>query len=150
MLPWEKPLALIDVDRKHYNYCFGCGTDNPFGLKLAFTWDGKTASATFRPTKVHQGWPDTMHGGLLCAILDEAIGWGAYYQGIRGVTGKFEARLKRPVPIGQTVIVAGTCTKATRKLVQAEATITLPDGSVAAEAVATIYIVAQNHTLNPQ
>ncbi len=146
MLPWEKPLAMIDVDidRRHYNYCFGCGCENPLGLKLSFKWDGTTAAADFTASKVHQGWPETMHGGLLCAVLDEAIGWAAYYKGIRGVTGKLEARLKRPVMIGQTVHVAATMIKANRKLVQAKASITLPDLTVAAEATATIYIVPQS------
>lgn len=146
MLSWEKPLALIDVnvDRKHYNYCFGCGTDNPLGLKLAFQWDGKTARASFLPTKEHQGWPDTVHGGLIMAVLDEAIGWAAYFQGIKGVTGKIEVRLKKPIPIGQAIGVSGACTKASRKLVQAKSAITLGDGSIAAEAAATIYIVPQN------
>ncbi|MBI2858411.1 MAG: PaaI family thioesterase [Chloroflexi bacterium] len=147
MLPWEKPLGLIDVDidRRHYQYCFGCGTDNPLGLKLAFKWDGKTARATFTAQKVHQGWPETMHGGLLCALLDEAAGWAVYFQGIRGVTGKLEARLKRPIMVGQTVRVEATTIKLSRKLVQTAAVIKLPDDTIAAEAVATVYIVPQNH-----
>lgn len=143
MLPWEKPIASIDLDVQHYNYCFGCGSENPLGLKLAFEWDGKSARTTFTATKEHQGWPGTMHGGLLCAILDEAIGWAAYYQGIKGVTGELVARLKRPVMTGQTIAVESTTVKASRKLMRTRAVITLPDGTIAAEAVGTVYVMPQ-------
>lgn len=146
MLPWEKPLALIDVevDRKHYNYCYGCGTDNPLGLKLAFRWDGITATTEFTAGKVHQGWPETMHGGIVCSLLDEAIGWAAYFKGIKGVTGKLVVRLRQPVAIGQTLSIAAMIVKESRKLVQSRATISLSDGTVAAEATATIYVIPQN------
>ncbi|MDO8473355.1 MAG: PaaI family thioesterase [Dehalococcoidia bacterium] len=144
MLPWEEHLASIDLDVVHYNYCFGCGSENPLGLKLRFEWDGTTARTTFTAQKVHQGWPGTMHGGLLCAILDEAIGWAAYYQGIKGVTGELVTRLKRPVLTGQTIVVEATSLKTSRKLVKTKAFISLPDGTVAAEAVGTIYVMPQS------
>lgn len=149
MLPWEEPLATIDVNREHYNYCFGCGTDNPLGLKLAFSWDGKTASAQFTPQRTHQGWPEMVHGGLLCAILDEAVGWAAYHQGIKGVTGKLIVRLKRPVMVGQSLRIEATNIKITRKLVRTKATLTLPDNTLAAEAIGTIYVLPQNHQPDP-
>ena len=40
------PQLSIDVERD-YNCCFGCGRDNPIGLKLSFQWDGKTAKAVW-------------------------------------------------------------------------------------------------------
>ena len=54
--------------------CFGCGQNNPIGLKLKFKWDGKTAKAEFTPNKFHQGWSDIIHGGITTTILDEAMG----------------------------------------------------------------------------
>ncbi|MBI2855160.1 MAG: PaaI family thioesterase [Chloroflexi bacterium] len=144
MLPWEKPLAHIDTDLRHYDYCFGCGRSNPLGLKLAFKWDGETATTTFVVQESHQGWPGTMHGGLTCAILDEAIGWAVYFRGILGVTGKLVTRLKRPVSVGQTVHISATITGMSRKLVEAASKISLPDGTVLAEATGVVYIMPQN------
>ena len=144
MLPWEKPLATINLDVRHYDYCFGCGNSNPAGLKLSFDWDGKTTTAEFIPRDIHQGWPNTVHGGLLCAILDEALGWAARHQGIDGVTGKMEARLKQPISVGQRVHITSTVTKITRKLVKTKAIMTLPNDTVAAEAFGTIYILPQS------
>jgi len=145
VLPWEKPLATINTAKlEHYGYCFGCGRENPIGLRLTFSWDGHTASADFTPDDKHQGWPEMMHGGLVCAILDEAIGWAAWYSGISGVTGKLEARIKQPIFIGQNVRVTSTIMKTTRKLVKAGSSITLADNTVAAEATATIYVLPHN------
>jgi acyl-coenzyme A thioesterase PaaI-like protein len=150
LLPWEKALTAIDLDVQHYNYCFGCGSGNPAGLKLCFEWDGSTATAEFIPQQVHQGWPNTVHGGLMCAILDEALGWAARHQGINGVTGKIEARLKQPVLVGQRIRISATVTKATRKLVKTRAVMTLPDGTVAAEAVGIIYVLPQPQQSSPR
>lgn len=145
MLPWERPLATLNTAKlEHYGYCFGCGRDNPIGLKLSFSWDGRTASTDFTPENKHQGWPEMMHGGLVCAILDEAIGWAAWYNGISGVTGKLEARIKQPIFVGQKVRVAAATIKTTRKLVKTGASIVLADGTIAAEATATIYVLPQN------
>ena len=38
------PRVSVDTERS-YSLCFGCGQDNPIGLKLGFQWDGKTARA---------------------------------------------------------------------------------------------------------
>lgn len=145
MLPWEKPLLAIDRERLHFTYCFGCGQDNPTGLKLDFRQDGEIARAEFTPGETHQGWPNFVHGGLLCAILDEAIGYAGLLQGLRGVTGKLEVRIRRPVPIGEPLLIAATLAKRTRKLVRARATINFADGTPAAEGIALIYVLPENH-----
>ena len=38
--------------------CFGCGQENPIGLKLDFRWDGATARTEFTPARNYQGWSD--------------------------------------------------------------------------------------------
>ena len=46
------------------NTCFGCGEDNPIGLKLNFEWDGTTAKTTLIPRKEFEGWPGIIHGRI--------------------------------------------------------------------------------------
>ncbi len=87
---------------KEYKMCFGCGDSNPIGLKLHFTWDGKTARAEFTPGKNHQGWAGYVHGGITTCVLDEAMGWTAVYAGYNNVTAKMQTRFRRMNPIGET------------------------------------------------
>ena len=120
--------------------CFGCGQNNPCGLKLKFEWDGKTAKAEFTPNKFHQGWSDIIHGGIITTILDEAMGYAAYYEGVKCVTAIMQTRFKRPLSIDEPIIVTASLTRKTRRLVETEAKITLIDGTLIAECTAKQYV----------
>jgi|WetSurMetagenome_2_1015567.scaffolds.fasta_scaffold113607_1 acyl-coenzyme A thioesterase PaaI-like protein len=124
-----------------YQSCFGCGRDNPIGLKLVFQWDGTTARSEFIPPAVYQGWPGILHGGIMACILDEAMGYAALFDVGRCVTAKMQIDLKQPVPIGSSLIITSTITRKTRKLVETEASVTLKDGQVLAEATGTHFVV---------
>lgn len=134
----------IGADMSQYHGCFGCGSANPAGLKLSFDWDGRQATATFVAQEKYQGWPGMVHGGILCTILDEAISWAAHYARATGVTGKLAIRLKHPVRIGEKLRISATITENSRKLCLSKAEVTLPDGTCAAEAEGTIYILPQS------
>ncbi len=134
------PQISIDTDRQ-YNMCFGCGKNNPIGLKLDFRWDGKTASVEFTPTEFYQGWSGLVHGGILICLLDEAMGWTALFEGLHCVTAETQARLRRPVAIGETLVITSSITKRNRKLVKARASICLKDGTLIAEGTATQFII---------
>jgi len=133
-------LPEISID-ENYSMCFGCGQDNPIGLKLIFDWDGKTARAEFTPTKLYQGWPDIVHGGILMALLDEAMGNAVRFKGMTCVTAKIQARLKRPAAVGELLIVTAEVTGKNRRTVETKAEITLADGTLVAEGTATNFIV---------
>jgi acyl-coenzyme A thioesterase PaaI-like protein len=129
----EIPITTSDL-------CFGCGKKNPCGLKLKFSWDGKTARAEFVPSEYHQGWKQVIHGGILTSVMDEAMGYAAYYAGIPCVSGIIEVRLRQPVHIGEHLTVTAWVTKAARRLAITEAQLTRDDGLVVAEAKATQFI----------
>jgi acyl-coenzyme A thioesterase PaaI-like protein len=88
------PQVSIDLP-EGYSQCFGCGQDNPIGLKMKFEPDGKGIKAIFTADERYQGWPGYLHGGIVGCLLDEVMSNAAYIQGIRCVTAKFESRLKR-------------------------------------------------------
>jgi hypothetical protein len=47
-----KILPQISIDtEKSLAMCFGCGEENPIGLKLKFKWDNGTARAEFTPIR---------------------------------------------------------------------------------------------------
>jgi acyl-coenzyme A thioesterase PaaI-like protein len=126
----EIPIATSDL-------CFGCGKNNPHGLKLEFHWDGKMAKAEFTPNKYHQGWKDVVHGGILTTVMDEAMGYAAYYERIPCVSGIIEVRLRQPAHVGDPLTVTASVTKKARRLAMTAAKITKRDGTVVAEAKAT-------------
>lgn len=57
------------------HFCFACGSLNNYGLKLSFKLDKKneTIATEFVPQKIHQGYKDIVHGGLIGLILDECM-----------------------------------------------------------------------------
>jgi acyl-coenzyme A thioesterase PaaI-like protein len=124
--------------------CFGCGKDNPCGLKLKFKWDGKQVRAEFTPNKFHQGWAGIIHGGIITTILDEAMGYAAYYEGIKCVTSSIQTRFKRPLSINEPIIVTASLTKNARRYVETEAKMTLMDGTLVAECTAMQYVGSSN------
>lgn len=134
------PQVSIDTE-KDIDMCFGCGRNNPIGLKLNFRQDGKTVKAEFTPSKLYQGWADVVHGGIIYCILDEAVSYAAVYEGFNCVTAKMEARLRSTAPIGKPLVITSYMTKNTRRLLDAKASISLKDGTLIAEGTATMFVI---------
>ena len=117
------------------NHCFGCGRDNPIGLKLDMKMEGDHCVAYFTPKAEHESYGDRMHGGLIMTLMDEVMGNYLFLNtGIPAYTGKMETRFRTPVLIGETVKVI--CREIRRKgpLSVMEARVLHEDGTVAAEA----------------
>ena len=135
------PQVSIDIIEKELDMCFACGQKNPVGLKLNFARDGKTARAEFTPNKFHQGWAGVVHGGIITCLLDEAMSYAALFEGVNSLTAKMQARFRRPVKIGEPLIITASLTKKTRKLVEAKAEMSLKDGTPIADSTATMFIL---------
>jgi acyl-coenzyme A thioesterase PaaI-like protein len=121
--------------------CFGCGQDNPHGLKIKFFQGGDTVKSEFLPQEYHQSWPGYVHGGALMAALDEGIGKAVFDKGIYAVTAKIEIRLKSMARIGEPLIVSANITRQTSRTVEIDARLSRQDESVVAEAKALMFIV---------
>ncbi|NPV53289.1 MAG: PaaI family thioesterase [Firmicutes bacterium] len=117
--------------------CFACGSYNPIGLRLEFKKAGSgRVACCFTPRADYQGYAGITHGGIISTVLDEAMAHAIISQGIGAVTASMEVRFKAPVPIGSSTTVEGLVREVKERLIRAEARLTLPDGTVAAEAVA--------------
>jgi acyl-coenzyme A thioesterase PaaI-like protein len=60
------------------NTCFGCGPDNPDGLRIRIFRDPGSASrlvGTYRPRATQAGFPQIVHGGLQFTALDCMAAW---------------------------------------------------------------------------
>lgn len=53
------------------NFCYGCGPDNPEGLRLKSYWDGAESVATFTPQFFHAAGPrHVLNGGIIATVID--------------------------------------------------------------------------------
>ena len=118
--------------------CFGCGADNPIGLRLRFASDGDSVRASFIPGPEHQGFQDVVHGGIISAVLDEAMAWATAHAGVWAVTGEMRVRFRQPLKIGEPTSVVARVNGTRGRLVTVVAELRLDrDGSSIATSSAT-------------
>lgn len=139
------PQITIDTDLAE-GMCFGCGQDNPIGLKLSFRWDGQTTRTEFIPGELYQGWPGLLHGGITTCVLDEAASYAALFHGLHVVTARMQIEFKYPIPINEPITVTASVDRKTRKLVKCRAVISLASGTIVAEGTFTQYVVNTANT----
>lgn len=88
------------------HHCFGCGNQNPAGLRLRFRPLGDGGVwATLTPTRDHEGYMGMTHGGILSTVLDEAMSWAVTHAGDLGVTARMTLTFRKPVRLGQEIRV---------------------------------------------
>lgn len=118
--------------------CFACGTLNVHGLGLELhARDDRCWTELVLP-RHFQGWEGMAHGGIVCTILDEVMGWALINHDLWGVTARMSVEFKRPVPIGRQIRGEGRVARVRRRLVDAEGFVLDPaDGTVFARAEAT-------------
>jgi uncharacterized protein (TIGR00369 family) len=117
--------------------CLVCGTKNELGLHAHFyELENKELLAVFHSKDEHQSYPGRVHGGMLTAILDEAIGRAIsmhYESMVWGVTLEFNVKFKKPVPTTAEIRVRCRITENEGRIFRGTGEILLPDGRVAVE-----------------
>ncbi|WP_370851552.1 PaaI family thioesterase [Megasphaera elsdenii] len=123
------------------NHCFGCGRDNPIGLKLDMKLDGDRCVAYFTPKAEHESYGDRMHGGLTSTLLDEVMGDYVFRKaGKPAYTARLEIRFRSAIRIGETVKVEGWPEVHRGRLFIMKGKITHADGTPVAEAKAEMML----------
>ncbi len=122
---------------QHKSNCFVCGKDNLRGLQTGFELDGKNrVKAEFFPQPWQGGGAGALHGGLVCALLDEAMASVINAAlGVHAPTVSLEIRMSKPIKLTEEkiIVTAELIDKnEKRRLYSARATIELPDGTVLA------------------
>ena len=82
----------------------------------------------------YQGWRGIAHGGIVMALLDEAMAHAAGFAGHRGVTATVNVRFRKPVPLEQPIEVRGRVTWQRRNVLGVEASVLDAAGNVLAHA----------------
>lgn len=99
------------------NMCFACGKENPIGLQIKFSFDGELCTGEFTGTENHVGWENTVHGGIVYSALDDVTANVLYHQGRKAHTAKCEIRYRKPLYVGETVMLRGWISKEKGRLV---------------------------------
>ena len=91
------------------NKCFGCGGDNAGGMKLTFEQDNvnRKIVGRFVLGERYQGGGGFAHGGIIAALLDEAMGKVCRFREVRAVTAELTVEYLKPVNVQHEIIVEG-------------------------------------------
>ena len=124
-------------DRSEYQQNFVHGLRNPVGLHLQYELDGDRMVTTWNAGERHAGFPGFVHGGLIAAVLDDAMGRGAALAHRWVVTGRLEVRYRNGAPLGVPLRVEGWTARMLRRAMHAEGRVLMPDGTEVAHATGT-------------
>jgi uncharacterized protein (TIGR00369 family) len=118
--------------------CFVCGERNVAGVHIrCYEQADGTVLARFCAAEEHQGYPGRVHGGVITAILDEAMARAIMVKEgdlVCGITVQITVRFSRPVPLETELTAVARMSKEWPRMFEGTAELLLPDGSVAAEA----------------
>lgn len=118
--------------------CFVCGVGNPIGLHVHFARAGDRVVGEFTPGDLHVGFAGVVHGGILAAVLDDAMAALGYTEGDPTVTARLQVRYRRPARPGQRLRVEAEETGRRGGMRHGRAVLVGVDGQVVAEAEATL------------
>jgi uncharacterized protein (TIGR00369 family) len=100
---------IIRLEPNPSNKCFGCGGDNPGGMKLTFEQDNvnRKIVGRFILGERYQGGGGFAHGGIIAMLLDEAMGKVCRFRDVRAVTAELTVEYLKPVSVEKEIIVEG-------------------------------------------
>ena len=87
-------------------------------------------------TPEHQGWNGVIHGGLLATLLDETMSQWLWARNIVTMTAEMTTRYRTATPVGVKLTIEARRVAERGRLLQMEAWVKLPDGTVSARATA--------------
>ncbi len=142
-------MALHPLDNTAFGFpseCFVCDPANPAGLRLRFAHDDEADKVVSELTlgPAYSGAPRFVHGGLVLAILDEAMAWAAI-----AIAGKFavsrtsKASFRRPVIVDVPHRVEAVVEEHDDTSVSALARVSNPEGKRCAEASARLVVLSE-------
>jgi len=124
-------------DHSEFQLNFVHGLRNQAGLHLQYHLAADRVVTTWVSAPEHVGFPGFVHGGLISAVLDDAMGRCSVLHRRWVVTARMETRYRDAAPIGAALRVEGWITRLTKRLMSARALMALEDGRVVAEGTGT-------------
>jgi uncharacterized protein (TIGR00369 family) len=122
--------------------CFGCGTLNAGGLGLVLHVEPGRAWAEMALDRRFEGWDGVIHGGILCAILDEVMAWALVGEDNWGVTARMSVDFRRPVGVDVPIRAEGWITRSRRRIVETAGHIVDPSTGAELATATGVYLAA--------
>jgi Uncharacterized protein, possibly involved in aromatic compounds catabolism len=133
--------------------CFVCGSENKKGLGLKWFTDysNETVFSDAVISEEYCGYEGIVHGGIVAAVLDEAAGRTIFLsnevsdnEDIIFVTKQMEIKYVRPTPVNTPLHAVGRLEARDGRYCSVGAKISLPDGTLLAQARAVIVLNPKN------
>jgi acyl-coenzyme A thioesterase PaaI-like protein len=144
--PGDASADIARVKQPNSRHCFVCGLESAVGLRLAFYDAGPgRAEAAYTVPEKYQGYPGLVHGGITAAMLDEVIGRAAMSGDPNHftMTARLAMRYRKPIPVAVPLRLLGVVERKKGRLTTGRGELILPDGSLGAEAEATLIDYAE-------
>lgn len=125
--------------------CFICGTENPGGVQASFyALETGECACVFTAKSMHEGHPGILHGGVICAILDETAGraMSVKHPSTSAYTVELKVDFKKTIPSNVECVALGRIDRIEEKVYIASGEIYLPSGQKAASCEGTYYIIS--------
>lgn len=137
--PSLTPVAEARTIDERANFCFGCGSENPEGLHLSFDVqaadaENVTATAAVTLTRLHEGPPGFIHGGIIATLMDEAMSKLNRPLDVLAMTRHMEVDYLSPAPLHTPLTLTGRHLRREGRKLFHSAELTHPNGSVLARA----------------
>jgi len=129
-------------------YCFVCGIENPYGLKVNFyeSGPGEVVVDTIVPDRF-QGYPGVVHGGIVASLVDEALGRAHMGQNTEKTRFLYTVKLcihyRKPVPTNVPIRIVGQAVRSKKRTATSIAKIFDQDGQLLVEADAVLINVPE-------
>ncbi len=139
-------LPLYNDNLGYETNCFVCEQSNDRGLKIPFfhDTDRNLVSAEFVLSNAFSGAPTMLHGGVILAVLDEAMAWACIALGQRwAVTSETSTRFDRAVYIDKPHLVEAEIIEQTETDIVTIGRVIDLKGRVRAEARATFTVLGE-------
>ncbi|HEX3471580.1 MAG TPA: PaaI family thioesterase [Silvibacterium sp.] len=141
---------LIPLQHGALHHCFGCGQENKTGLRLKFFVDAEQQIVCrVRVPRRFAGPPGHVHGGIIAALLDEAMSKANRQFGIVAMTRQMEVEYLKPVPLMMSLKLTAHHVSANGRKHRCEAQISDQEGTVLAQAQA-LFIAVNAAILNTE
>ena len=121
--------SAVALHARPQSRCIVCGPDHPHGLHVVYTVapDGGV-SGSWTPTADWEGFRAIIHGGIVSAVLDDAMSKSVAVLQCEALTGELRVRFRRHVAPGEKLQIREWVAARGKRLVETEATLTDLDG----------------------
>ncbi len=105
------------------NHSFFSGKFNPKSMGIEYTETKTGVKAVFIPKPEYISYFDVVHGGLMSAILDDAMAFSINILGIKAYTAKLEVKFVKPLIVEEKYFVRADILRRRKSFITTEGVI---------------------------